>query len=36
MESDKDEDLTPYQCLQAHATFVLGTAAGSDVSQVVF
>jgi hypothetical protein len=35
-ESDEDEDLTPYQRLQAHAAFVFGTAVGSDVLQVVF
>jgi hypothetical protein len=35
-ESNEDEDLTPYQRLQAHAAFAFGTAAGGDVSQVVF
>jgi hypothetical protein len=35
-ELDEDEDLTPYQRLQAHAAFAFGTAAGGDVSQVVF
>jgi hypothetical protein len=35
-ESNKDEDLTPYQHLQAHAAFAFGIAAGGDVPQVVF
>jgi hypothetical protein len=35
-ESDEDEDLTPYQRLQAHTAFAFSTAASSDVSQVVF
>jgi hypothetical protein len=35
-ESNNDEDLTPYQSLQAHVAFAFGTAAGGDVPQVVF
>jgi hypothetical protein len=35
-KSDEDEDLTPYQRLQAHVAFAFGTAAGCDVVQVVF
>jgi hypothetical protein len=34
-ESNKDDDLTPYQRLQAHAAFAFGIATGGDVPQVV-
>jgi hypothetical protein len=34
-ESNKDDDLTPNQRLQAHAAFVFGIATGGDVPQVV-
>jgi hypothetical protein len=33
---DKNEDLTPYQRLQAHVAFAFGTAVDGDVSQIVF
>jgi hypothetical protein len=34
-ESNKDDDLTPNQHLQAHVAFAFGIATGGDVPQVV-
>jgi hypothetical protein len=34
-ESNKDDDLTPNQRLQAHVAFAFSMAAGGDVSQIV-